>query len=241
MDDTDTGAASLGTTIVGIVAHGDTNREGEPTNDTADADGGDRDEHAGDSGDHGDRGNAVVLASDRRASLGRMVSSKDARKVHPIGDAAALAFTGSVSGAQALVADLDAERRLYELRRGTEMSTTALAGYAATAMRKQRYGVQHLLGGVDGDGAHLYTFDGGGSVLEQPYAADGSGGQFAYGTLEDGYREGVGVADAETLAARAVAAASERDTASGNGLHLVTITDDGVEEAVYDDPAAVAA
>ena len=227
MDDTPPGEASLGTTIVGIVARTDTNDAGAVPR--------------GDDGAPSDAGgDAVVLASDRRASLGRMVSSKDAEKVHPIGRSAALAFTGSVSGAQALVADLDAERRLYELRRGRAMSTTALAGYASTVMRRQQYGVQHLLGGVDDEGARLLTFDAGGSVLAQPFAADGSGGPFAYGTLEAGYEDGIGVADAETLAARAVAAASERDTASGNGLQLVTVTADGVDARVYDDPAAAA-
>ncbi|MFC7070751.1 proteasome subunit beta [Halobaculum lipolyticum] len=225
MDETGPGEASLGTTIVGIVASTDTVDSG-PTPDGA--------------ANGPAAGDAVVLASDRRASLGRMVSSKDVEKVHPIGDAAALAFTGSVSGAQALVADLDAERRLYELRRGRRMSATALAGYAASAMRQQPYGVQHLLGGVDGDGAHLFTFDAGGSVLAQPFAADGSGGPFAYGTLEAGYVAGMRVDEAERLAARAVAAASERDTASGNGLQLVTVTADGVDSRVYDDPAAVA-
>ncbi|MFC7096001.1 proteasome subunit beta [Halobaculum marinum] len=222
MDDSTPGEASLGTTIVGIVARTDSFTSDPPAGSTR-AD-----------------GDAVVLASDRRASLGRMVSSKDAQKVHPLGETAALAFTGSVSGAQALVADLDTERRLYELRRGQRMSTTALAGYAAAAMRQQPYGVQHLLGGVDGDGARLFTFDAGGSILEQPFAADGSGGPFAYGTLEAGYEPGMAVADAERLAARAVAAASERDTASGNGLQLVTLTPDGVDDRVYDDPAAVA-
>ncbi|UIO98781.1 proteasome subunit beta [Halobaculum sp. CBA1158] len=241
MDGTTDGELSLGTTIVGIVADGGTEADstGHPNeatdttgraNEAADA-AGTADESAG----------AVVLASDRRASLGGMVASKRAEKVYPVGDAAALAFTGSVSGAQALVSDLNAERRLYELRRGRRMSTTALAGYAATEMRRQQYGVQHLLGGVDDDGARLFAFDAAGSTLEQPYAADGSGGQVAYGTLENGYEEGIGVGEAERLAARAVAAASERDTASGNGLQLVTVTADGVESGVYDDPAAVAA
>jgi len=129
MDETAHREASLGTTIVGIVATGDTTTDAV----TTDADDGPWTGRTG-----AVDGDAVVLASDRRASLGRMVSSKRARKVHRIGDAAALAFTGSVSGAQALVADLDAERRLYELRRGTEMSTTALAGCAASARAASR-------------------------------------------------------------------------------------------------------
>ena len=54
----------------------------------------------------------VVVASDRRASLDGMVSSKRAEKVFGVGDRAGLAFTGAVSGAQALVARLEREVRL---------------------------------------------------------------------------------------------------------------------------------
>lgn len=48
------------------------------------------------------------------------------------------------------------------------------------------------------------------------------------------------LADARSLAARTVAAACERDLASGNGLRVATFTGDGAETNVYDDPGVVA-
>ena len=182
----------------------------------------------------------VVLASDRRASVGGTVSSKRAKKVFEIGDRAGLAFTGAVAGAQALVGRLENEVRLYELRRNRRMSVDALAALAGNVMRGERFGVQHLLGGVDADGPRLYGFDAGGATLEHAFAADGSGGPTAYGLLEAEYGSGMGLADARSLAARSVAAACERDLASGNGLRVTTFTGDGAETNVYDDPAVVA-
>ncbi|WP_435129196.1 proteasome subunit beta [Halobaculum sp. D14] len=184
---------------------------------------------------------AVVLASDRRASMGGMVSSKRAQKLFSVADRAALAFTGSVGAAQALVPELEREVRLYELRRDARMSVEALAARTAGLMRERPMHLQHILGGVDDDGAHLFSFDAAGGALAQPFAADGSGGPTAYGVLEAGYDDGLGRDDARSLAADAVAAACERDLASGNGLAVTTLTGAGdVAVDTYDDPDAVA-
>jgi proteasome beta subunit len=60
------------------------------------------------------------------------------------------------------------------------------------------------------------------------YAASGSGSTTAYGVPERGYEPDATVDDAVALAEDAIAAASERDTASGNGSLVATITSDGV-------------
>lgn len=184
-------------------------------------------------------GDRVVLASDQRASLGPMVSSKSVEKISPVGEGAALAFTGSVSGAQSLAQQLRQERKLYEIRRSRDMSVAALATLTGNVMHEQPRRVQHILGGVDGDGAHLFTFDGGGGTLEQPFAADGSGGQTAYGVLEAEYEDDISVERATTLAADAIRAATERDLASGDGLCLAVIDGGPVAVATTDgyDPA----
>jgi proteasome beta subunit len=184
---------------------------------------------------------AVVLASDQRASLGRMVSSKSVQKISPVGEDAALAFTGSVSGAQSLTQQLRQERRLYEIRRGREMSVDALATLTGNVMRETPRRVQHLLAGVGDDGPQLYTFDAGGAALTQPFAADGSGGQTAYGVLEAGYDEHLSVTAARELAADAISAATERDLASGNGLCLAVLDGGSVEVETSDDYDSAAA
>lgn len=177
----------------------------------------------------------VVLAADMRASAGNMVASKNARKILQVHSSAALTISGSVSAAQSLVESLRAEVRLYETRRDTAMSLNALANLTANLLRSGNFQiVQPVLGGVDDEGAHIYSIGPGGSVMEETYAASGSGSPFALGVLEGEYDGGASVDDAETTAARAVQSATERDTASGNGLSLATITDEGVDIDSYD-------
>lgn len=177
----------------------------------------------------------VVLAADMRASAGNMVASKDAQKVLEVHPTAALTIAGSVSAAQSLVNSLQAEVRLYETRRDTGMSLEALANLAGNLLRSGNFHiVQPVLGGVDDDGSHVYSIGPGGSVMAEDYAVSGSGSPFALGVLEQEYDEGMSVDDAETIAARAVQSATERDTASGNGLTLATITADGVTIDTYE-------
>jgi proteasome beta subunit len=172
----------------------------------------------------------VVLATDMRASAGNMVASKNARKILEIHPTAALTIAGSVSAAQSLVNSLRAEGRLYETRRDTEMSLQALATLTSNLLRSGSFQiVQPVLGGVDDEGSHIYSIGPSGSVMEETYAVSGSGSPFALGVLEQQYEEGSSIDDAKTIAARAVQSATERDTASGNGLLLAAITADGVD------------
>lgn len=180
---------------------------------------------------------AVVMAADRRASLGgRIVSNKDVQKVLEIQPNAALAISGSVGGAQSFIRTLRAETNLYEARRGEYMDISALSTLASNLLRNGPYFiVVPILGGVDDDGAHVYSLDPGGSSLSDDYTAQGSGMQFAYGALEGSYEQDMSLEEARTVAAEAVRSAVERDTASGNGLFLAEITRSEITETTYED------
>ena len=178
----------------------------------------------------------VVLASDRRASAGNMVVSKDTRKIHEVHPTAALTIAGAVSAAQSLVRSLRAEGNLYEARRGERMSMQALSTLTGNFLRSGAFFiVQPVLGGVDDEGSHVYSIDPTGSVMEENYTVSGSGSPFALGVLEQDYDEGLSMEDARSVATRALYSATERDTASGNGLLLAAVTDDGVEIAEHGD------
>jgi proteasome beta subunit len=180
----------------------------------------------------------VVLAADRRASLGGgFVANKDVSKIEQVGPSAAVTISGSVGAAQTLVRQLRAEASLYENRRGRPMSVSALATAAGDALRGHPVGL--VLGGVDDGGPRVYELDGGGGVLADDYAATGSGMQLAYGVLERRYDPDGSLDDAAATAAAAVDAASERDTASGNGLTLARVTVEGVDVRTSADPAEV--
>jgi len=66
-------------------------------------------------------------------------------------------------------------------------------------------------------------------VLEDDYTVTGSGLTVAYGTLEDLYEPDLSIEEAREAAGAAVHAATERDTGSGNGVFLATVTDEDAE------------
>lgn len=186
---------------------------------------------------------AAVLAADQRASVGggRFVTNKDTRKVEQIHPTAAAALSGTVGHLQQFVRVLRSESRLYADRRGEPPSLTALSTLAGGVLRSSPLAVSPLLGGVDDEhGPAVFTLDGGGGVLTDDYAAGGSGMQLAYGVLEQDYEPDLTPSAARRVAARAVESASERDTASGNGLTVATVTGDGVETDEYNAAGEVA-
>ena len=176
----------------------------------------------------------VVMATDMRASLGGMVSSKDVQKVEEIHPRGALTIAGSVSAAQNLISTLRAETSLYEARRGKDMSMEALSTLTGNLLRSGAFFVvQPILGGVDDEGAHIYSIDALGGTTEEEYTVTGSGSQYALGVLEQEYDDDVTIDEAETIAAKAIQSAVERDLASGNGINVAVVTDEGVEITRY--------
>ncbi len=177
----------------------------------------------------------VVLATDRRASLGRMVSSKSVQKIERVHPRGALTIAGSVSAAQSLVQSLRAEVSLYETRRGKDMSIHALASITGNFLRSGAFLiVVPVLGGVDEEGPQVYSLDALGGKTQEDYTVSGSGSQFALGVLEQNYSTDMSAEEGRQVAKDSVRAAAERDTASGNGMNLTVITEDGIDTTVYE-------
>ncbi|KAA9406433.1 archaeal proteasome endopeptidase complex subunit beta [Haloarcula sp. CBA1131] len=181
--------------------------------------------------------NGVIIATDRRASLGgRFVSNKQVQKVEQIHPTAAMTLVGSVGGAQSFIRSLRAEADLYEVRRDEPLSIHALATLAGNFARGGPYfAINPIVGGVDEEGSHVYSVDPAGGVLEDDYTVTGSGTMVATGTIEGQYDPEMSLSEARDLAIRAVNAAAERDTGSGNGVVLAEITGEGVEIDAFDD------
>jgi len=178
----------------------------------------------------------VVMATDMRASAGRMVSSKDVQKVEEIHPTAALTIAGSVSAAQSLISSIRAEVRLYEARRGEDMSMQALSTLLGNFLRSGAFFiVQPILGGVDEEGPHIYSIDPAGSILEEEYTVTGSGSQYALGVLEQEFDDDLTIEESKSVAGHAIDSAVERDLASGNGINLAVVTEDGVEITKHKD------
>jgi len=169
----------------------------------------------------------IVFATERRASMGNLIAHKVADKIFKIDDHIGATIAGSVSDAQKLMGYISAEVALYRLRNGTPMSVEAAANMTSNILHASRfypYYVQTLLGGVDEKGPALFSLDPSGGVIKDLMISTGSGSPVAYGVLEDRYNKEMDIEEGTSVVIRAIKAAMERDTYSGNGIRVAIIT-----------------
>ena len=176
----------------------------------------------------------VVLATDKRATMGNLVADKEAKKLYKIDDYIAMTIAGSVGDAQALVRWISAEAKLYRLRSGNHMPPHSCAVLLSNILHGSRYFpflTQLLVGGYDNlYGPKLFSLDLLGGINEETsFTATGSGSPTALGVLESEYRRNMTVKKGRDLAVRALISAMERDAYSGNGISLGVIDKNGVK------------
>jgi proteasome beta subunit len=171
----------------------------------------------------------VVLASDRRATMGYLIASKDIDKVYQVSDRIAMTIAGGVGDAQTLIRWMTAELKLYELKNEKPATVEAAATLLANILTQYKFYpffVQLLIGGMD-ERPRLFSVDMLGGVTEEKLTSTGSGSPIAYGVLEELYREDKDVHTNLTIAAKAVSAAMKRDAASGERVDLTMVTKTG--------------
>jgi len=174
--------------------------------------------------------NGIVLASEQRATMGNFIASKTAKKVYQIDDLVGMTTAGSVGDAQQLVRLISVESKLYKMRRNETMTIKGITTLMSNFLSGNRYYpmmVQLLIGGVDKNGPSIYSLDPlGGSIEETKISATGSGSPMAYGVLEDHYREDMNTDEGLDLVIRAIHNAMKRDSASGENVDAVVITEE---------------
>ncbi len=174
----------------------------------------------------------VILASDRRATMGSLIAHKFVQKSFMIDKHIGATVAGMVSDAQMLIRWIQAEARLYKMRKGEEMSVDGVATLMSNVLHSQRYYpmiVQLIVGGVDKKGVKLYSIDPMGSMIEDTVVSTGSGSPVAYGVLEDAYKDNLTIEEGMKLGVRALKAALKRDAMTGNGIDIVKITQEGFQ------------
>ncbi|MBI4361474.1 archaeal proteasome endopeptidase complex subunit beta [Candidatus Micrarchaeota archaeon] len=173
----------------------------------------------------------VILAADKRASMGFFIAGKGVDKIHPISDRMALTLAGSVGDAQTLVRVMRAELQLYHHNKGAPLSVKGAATLLSNILQGNKYFpyfVQLIVAGYD-EQPQLFDLDPLGGLIQENYVSTGSGSVTAYGYLDANYKENLSEADAVKIATKAVHAAMKRDAATGEGIDAVVITAEGVK------------
>lgn len=182
----------------------------------------------------------VVLAADKRATAGTLIVDKHAEKVHILSEDMAVTIAGTMSDAQLIIKLIKAELKLKEVR--TEKiptikeSANLLGGLLYSSIRRMSMlpAIAHfLLGGRDYQGVHLYDLFPDGSVTKiRDFVSSGSGSVIAYGVLESQYHPEMSLEEGVKLAVRSVNAALQRDSGTGEGIDVVTITQKEIKRAI---------
>lgn len=189
----------------------------------------------------------IVLAADKRITVGGGTIVGSAQKLVAVNDRFAITIAGTASDAFMLSRYLKSQLKLKELRSNAQVSVreaaNLLAQYVYSNVRTPSTipGITHfLIAGTDKTGQHLYDIYPDGSIQKvDDYFCSGSGQVYAYGLIDGAYKKGLTIAEAKKLAKKAIRSAIKRDTASGNGYDIAAITEEGlgeIETVVFDDP-----
>ncbi len=177
---------------------------------------------------------AVILGTDRRATMSYFVASKTAEKLHKIQEHLYMTIAGGVADAMYLVDVLRAETTLYQLKGEAPIKVKSAGKMLSNILYQNKmypFQVGLILGGVtEEEGPALLNLGAYGSILPEKFCAVGSGQNFSYGVLEAKYKDGLSINAAKAIIIKAVTSSIIRDMASGNGIDIAIIKKDGPAE-----------
>jgi proteasome beta subunit len=166
----------------------------------------------------------VVMAGDRRATAGNMISQRDIEKVFRSDDYSCIGIAGVAGIGIDLVRIYQVELEHYEKIEGRTLSmegkANRLAGLVKSNLGIAMQGliVVPLFAGYDEDSGtgRIFSYDvAGGRYEEHRFHAIGSGSVFARGSLKKLYRDGMALPDTVLACMQALYDAADDDSATG--------------------------
>jgi proteasome beta subunit len=166
----------------------------------------------------------VVLAGDRRATMGNVIAQRDVEKIHRSDEFSAMGFAGTGSLGLEFARLFQVELEHYEKMEGRSLSLEGKANRLATMIRgnigiaMQGLAVVPLFVGYDEEAnvGRIFSYDvAGGPYEEHRYHSIGSGSVFAGGSLKKLYRDNLPVRDAVLACVQALYDAADDDSATG--------------------------
>ena len=166
----------------------------------------------------------VVMAGDRRATMGHRISNREMEKVVPADRYSGVAISGTAGVAMEMIKLFQLQLEHYEKLDGRAISLEGKANQLSQMVKAnlgaamQGLAVVRIFAGYDPlrRTGRLWAFDvTGGRYEEREFVATGSGAGPAATVLKVGYRPNLGRDDAVTLACRALFEAADIDAATG--------------------------
>jgi proteasome beta subunit len=198
----------------------------------------------------------VVLASDRRATAGNLISKGDVEKVLRSDEFSAVGIAGVLALGMEFARLFQVELEHYEKMEGRPLSLVGKANRLAAMVRgnlalaMQGLVMVPLLAGYDTDNGvgRIFSYDpAGGPSEEHRFYSVGSGSVFAQGALKKLYTDNMPTSEAVLCCLQALYDAAEDDSATGGPDMarrifpiVATITADGFSRLPEADVAEVA-
>ena len=170
----------------------------------------------------------VVIAGDRRATMGNVIAQRDIEKVFQADEFSGVGIAGTAGIAVELVRLFQVELEHYEKIEGTTLSLEGKANRLSLlirnnlAMAMQGLAVVPLFAGYDLDAdepakaGRIFSYDvTGGRYEEHSFHSVGSGSVFARGALKKLYRDDFTGDDAVVACIQALYDAADDDSATG--------------------------
>jgi proteasome beta subunit len=170
----------------------------------------------------------VVMAGDRRATMGNIIAQRDMEKVFQADEYSCVGIAGSAGIAIELVRLFQVELEHYEKIEGTTLSLEGKANRLSLlirnnlAMAMQGLAVVPLFAGYDLEAdepaaaGRIFSYDvTGGRYEEHSFHSVGSGSVFARGALKKLYRDDFTEDDAVVASIQALYDAADDDSATG--------------------------
>jgi proteasome beta subunit len=195
----------------------------------------------------------VVMAGDRRATSGHLISHRAMEKVYPADRHSGVAIAGAAGPAMEMVKLFQLQLEHYEKVEGSELSLEGKANQLSQMVRghlpaaMQGMAVVPLFAGYDlrRRAGRLFQYDvTGGRYEETDFATTGSGSLHAGTVVKIGYRQGLSREETLDLAIQALFQAADEDSATGGpdlvrGIYptMATITGGGFEPVLEDEIA----
>jgi len=196
----------------------------------------------------------VLMAGDRRATSGHLISHRSIQKVFPADRHSGVAIAGAAGPAMEMVRLFQLQLEHYEKVEGSALTLDGKANQLSQMLRThlpaamQGLGVVPLFAGYDPrqEEGRLFQFDiTGGRYEERDFAAIGSGGLHASTVVKLRHHDGMGSDEVIDVAIEALFQAADEDIATGGpdmvrGIYPVVaqITADGFERLGDDEVAA---
>ena len=198
----------------------------------------------------------VVMAGDRRATMGNVIAQRDIEKVFPADEYSCVGIAGTAGLAVEMVRLFQTELEHYEKIEGTTLSMDGKANRLSALIRgnlgmaMQGLAVVPLFAGFDlhQEIGRIFSYDvTGGRYEETAFHSVGSGSMFARGALKKLYRDDLDRDQVVTAVVQALYDAADDDSATG-GPDLArrifpivsVVTAEGHERLGQDQVAAVA-